>query len=78
MSAGVIVSPAVKICNNSIRYANLVRLKVLHLEHNQINRLPGLSGVYGLKFMFVILLTFETPFSSFRGRACGYDGDHGH
>jgi hypothetical protein len=27
-----------------LSYANFARLKVLHLEHNQINRLPGASA----------------------------------
>jgi hypothetical protein len=40
------------------RYANMVRLKVMHLEHNQIDRLPGGSSF----FYFNDNAAFESTF----------------
>lgn len=46
---------------NLRRYANLIRLKVMHLEHNQIDRLPG----YDCVLCFVDIAAFDNTFVTF-------------
>ena len=64
---------------NVLRYANLVRLKVLRLEHNQINRLPGWRVVVVEEVLFGVLgfdVGVEDACLFIHRRAGGHDGDN--
>jgi hypothetical protein len=64
---------------NVLRYANLVRLKVLRLEHNQINRLPGWHVVVVGEVLFGVLgfdVGVEDACLFIHLRAGGHDGDN--